>query len=268
MQDLAVSDVFVDSWDSLREEKGGNKIIKVMRYLQVMRVAWEKQELMQYGYYVRIVLKILAKKGMKPILKRLDPEQLVDIFNDIQMLKSPWFFFPNPVIKCEGTLFMAPDERLSNIDYNNWKFADAKFTKYLIHKNNGEVTEARQELDKLIACLYVPEAPSRDFLESSIEAHARLLDEQMKEWEKLLACETFGHIRTSIVKREKALFPKVKGKTNDDSEVNYTGEMWKDLHYDLADTEAFKGYEAAGKANIYHALDYLNKKAKEAKITS
>lgn len=260
MQEFSVSDIFHNSWDSLRAEKGGNQIIKIMRYLQVIQVAKRQKDYTRFGYYVRIIIRSIVRKQNENILAKLDPEQLVDIFNDLAFIRSPWYFFPQPLIKgSNGVMFKAPDEHLANMSYNQWKFADAKFTAFLVHKNEGTTEAAHQELGKLMACLYIPEG---GFRESDIEKNAAVLSSRMKQWEQLLALETFGHIRTKIVLREKDLFPS-SSKEKNSGEIVYTGEMWKNLHYDLADTEAFRGYDAAGQANIYHALDYLNKKAEE-----
>lgn len=284
MKEKNISDIFHTSWDSLRSEKGGNQVIITMRYLQIVRATLDQKAYTQFGYYVRILIKSLAKQKVQ----RLDSEQLVDIYHDLKFLHEPWYFFSTPVIKLKSNsplsrgvaegrgVLHAPDERLSNITYSNFKFADAKFTKYLCHQEAGEDKEAQLELNKLMACLYCPGlGDERIFHEKQIDDHAGILETRLRPWEKLLAAETYGYIRTYIVNRETFLFPqgsnspdgipkKLKAKESENKPV-YTGEMWQDLHYDLADTEAFKGYEPAGSANIYHALDYLNKKAREQK---
>ncbi len=307
---IAIQDLFHTSWDSLRSEKGGNQVIMTMRYLQIVRATLEKQSYTQFGYYLRILLRTLTRKKSPLNLRSLGeggPEQLVDIYHDLKFLHEPWYFFPTPVINLESSPLLrppkplakvgrgvaegrgvyAPDERLSNITYANWKFADAKFTKYLCHQEAGEDKEAQLELDKLMACLYIPAQkeipPERGvpagrgvFQESHIELHTAPLSKKLKPWEKLLAAETYGYIRTYIVQREEFLFPQDNsskkefpphegGARRAGGSPVYTGQLWQDLHYDLADTEAFRGYEAAGNANIYHALDYLNKKAREQK---
>jgi hypothetical protein len=267
---LDITDIFRQSWDAFSERER----LRLIRTLQVIRQNENGSALR--GYLIKGVVRKCAVS--RKVAKSLSSEQIVDVFHDLHFLHEPWYDFLIPEVNLPLTgvagLLYPPKSKLSNISFYQFKWIDAKFTKFLVHAHNQETDLAKIELGKFLASIYTPVGPPLKgvaegrgvFHEDMLSNHGPALYKKFAFWERELTMETYANIRNFIMERYPFLFPSPPSREEPGGDVPppfYTGHMWQEMHYDLADTEAFQGYIAAGDANIYDALGYLNKKAEE-----
>lgn len=247
-----ISEFFYDSWDQLDHKKA----------IQMMLIKSKVDSMLeaeQYEWVGRMGFFQLQTISRDPLfLKKLTEEQIYDIRKDLVFIDSPWLFFHIVAIKGKHHTYFSPGERMYDLTFQHLIYADANFSKYLI-------TEQPRDLDKFIASLYQPmfEGDRIPFIPDNLDPIGEDIGAALHRHEKQLILTTYVHIRNSIMERCPALFKSSSEPDNNSSSVEYTGEMWRDLLYELADTPAFQGIEAAKSTPIYEALDYLEKKAKE-----
>jgi len=79
-----------------------------------------------------------------------------------------------------------------------------------------------------------------------------------------LIATSYANIRQKVMDRYKYLFPyDASAEDNKEAEITYTGEMWQNLHHDLAETPAFMGFDKSGNSRMWKVLDYLNRLAEK-----
>lgn len=249
----AVSDLFYTSWKSL-----SNKAKAETFALYQQQLTFNK-DTVEYGYLLIQVLRKLLKNPR--LVDRIDEEQAVDIFNDLVFLKEPWFNFPNLTYK-----LITPEDQLARHTFDHFIYADNEFTTFLATQNSPQSTvNSPQYLKRLVVTLY-KEKGDGFFDKECVEERAAKL--QLKEWQLLCVFFTFMHVRASLMKRCKTLFPASPktlpdGTVIEQEKVKPTGPMWLEMKHRLAETKPFQGYDAAGRANMYAALDYLEDIAKQ-----
>lgn len=286
-QEYSIKDLFKMSWHECTPK---DMVVLVEISGQLLLHAPESKE---YGLLAISALQVLRKnKALLSKILDVDSDQAVaiavDIFNDINFFKrsadgnflTPWLFFPIGNFKVNNFHFERPemsgDLPMYDRIFDQLVYADTAYSAFsvLIAEHRGltkfeMVTEAKEmekEIDdlinSLIAVLYTP---VDKFDPQRIEVNARLIPLELDASQRMLILHTYANVRSYIVSRCPHLFPKSQEKqeTAKDVEPVLTGPMWLDLRYDLAETEVFKGLTVARNSNIYDAIDYLDKKAKE-----
>ncbi len=245
----SINDLFKSSWSELTVKERAQLI-----ELRDKMVEANKQRLIKsYGFFCIGILRLLRKD--KKAVSKIDVQQAVDCINDLTFINKPWFDF----IDVKPGYLKKPDDYFTNITYAQFAHADRCFSKFLIEAYNKR--DGIEYINLLCACLYVT-----PFKETELEDHAAEIREQLSIAERSVIFYTYANIREFLVNKYPALFPKPPVVEDDDKQEPKkvkpvdTGPMWQNLWYDLAETPVFQGFENAGKANVYIALDYLEKK--------
>lgn len=210
----------------------------------------------EYGIALIAILRLLRKNWrlVDKLAKFGNEAKVVDIFNDLKFLNEPWFFFP---AIGDNTVLIKPEDHLARHTFDHFIYADNEFTHFI-------ATQDEKYLKRMALTLY--RLPGEQWFDKEcIEdrllefGDSKSLNENMQ-----LIFFTFGHVREYVMKRCKHLLPPAPAvQTQDDaSPIQPTGGMWLQLKHRLAETPAFQGYDNAGRANMYSALDYLEDLAK------
>jgi hypothetical protein len=262
MKTLAVADIFFNSWAELNWKQAIELLSERNKIAQAQAEGLHGVA----GHRIFITLRLLAKD--KKLFKKLNADQLLDVYTDMAWIHQPWYTFHIQALAMpDKFLIYAPDEYMHNCIFKQLVHADALFSKYLIANDV-------KDLHRLIAVLYqftynFKELPfNPDHMDRMADEIARVIKPGQAE----LILHTYANIREYITKRCPNLFPIVHPSKADDlansKPMQYTGPMWQSIHFDLAETEAFKGFETSGNTRIYDALDYLEQKAIAAKPKS
>jgi hypothetical protein len=234
-----VQELFHNEWEQL----SGKVIAEVYAlYLQLQSVEKDSKE---YGFFMIAILRRLRKRPL--VIDKINVEQAVDIFNDLQFLNKPWYAFPHLQPQLRGFSKMLykklhkPDDKLAQHTFDHFIYADNEYSSYV-------VTQDDKYLNRLVATLY-----QKTFDKEAVEPIAKTL--KLDEWQKQLVFFTFSHVRAFVMKRCKTLLPSVS--SSEESKPRPTGAMWLKIKHRLAETPAFQGYDKAGSANMYSTLDYL-----------
>jgi len=236
-----VKDLFFTSWDQL----GGRAHIEVYSLLQELSDSEEGST--RYGV---ILISILRRLRRNPqLVNKINVEQAVDIFNDLKFLKEPWYKFKPLGIRLWINQLTAPEEKMARHTFDHFIYADNEFSSFI-------ATKDVKHLVRLVATLYQVK-----FDKENVEPIANaLIKKEIKEWKLTHTFFTYAQVRELVVKRCKTLIPPPAKKAEDDlieEKSSPTGAMWMKLKHRLAETTAFQGYDKAGSANMYAALDYL-----------
>jgi hypothetical protein len=273
-----ISQLFKTRWDELSEKD----FTQVLILSEKLHHCVDKST-RDYGFLVIGMLRVLRKN--KSVVAKIELDQAIDCFNDIKFFirnskgsfQTPWYFFPVPAFTVAKYYFEPPlmngDLPLYNRTFDQLVFAESAFSAFcVLHYQFKQSPNTQLEKDmesavnSLIAVLY----QYTDFNVADIDEKAALIDKHLKPDQKALILHTYANVRDLIMKRCPTLFPKPledeeqpEGQEPEQVPV-HTGEMWLNLRYDLAETEVFKGFDKARNALVYDALDYLEKKAKDA----
>jgi hypothetical protein len=198
----------------------------------------------KYGFFLIAVLRRLRKRP--GLVDKITVEQAVDIYNDMKFLDEPWFHFPEVRgLAIYDNAVMCPDEYMARHTFDHFIYADNEFSRYA-------ETRDKLFLRRLLVTIY-----QMPFDKESVAGLAESV--KVDEWVLMLVAITFGHVRLKISQRCKTLLP--KGSTSEAPRA--TGPMWLKIKHRLAETPAFQGFDKAGQANMYAALDYLEDLAQE-----
>ncbi len=247
MKTFEIDQLFHTTWESLKPFQA----IAVLRLKNLIAAGINSEE---KGRFKFMLLEMLATaKGIR-LLRNLSKVQVLDIVEDLSFINDLWYHFH---LKSIGES-KSPEEKMHDCTFNQLVFADAAYSKFAIatHQNNPDVNDY---LNELIAALYCKGI----FQPDNMEQHKKLIESKLTLDEKLLILHTYANIRQFIIDRCPHLFPKPKIDLTEVAEPVYTGEMWMDLRYDLAKSSVFSGLEVVKSANLYEALDYLEKESKE-----
>lgn len=240
-REYQVSDLFFNRWDQL------SAMIHAEVYALQQLAQQEQKDSIQYGLKVIGVLRNLRKN--KALVNRINEAQAVDIYNDLKFLNEPWTHFPVKALPTTIGLLYAPAEKMATHTFDHFIYADHEFTSFL-------ATNDRKYLVRLAATLYRLKRETW-FDKELVEARAELLV-NIKPWQEAMVFTTYGFIREFISRRCKKLLPASKPiEGSEPIKVVPSGPMWLQLKHRLSETPAFQGYDTAGRANIYSALDYL-----------
>jgi len=259
LKQFNLSDLFLTSWDQLDADQAAAALI----YKNAIDAMTERGKHVKAGISRMYLLTLLCRK--KEILKKLTPEQLYDVANDLAFMAKPFYFFHITWLDLPGGRMLRPEEKLSSLTFYQFIKADCEFSKYTIlcFRKKPEQSEA---LDRLVTILYQP-GPWQ-FNEDSIADNSQHIPRRLTLQLKMLILHAYVNCRRYIVEQRCTnLFPG-RNKTDNDKEPEYLGPMWQDLLYDLSETPTFSGLGKAKNARLYEALDYLEKKAKEKPVTA
>lgn len=215
------------------------------------------------GIHMRNTLKAMALPGKWKLIKKCTAEQMVDIYHDL-FLHSPGnelVDFPVQQIQSfrKQLNLVAPSSAMSNTTFGQFKYADNEFTKMVTYREMGEDEKVNLQVDRLVATLYLPEGET--FNKDNTEALAKAISTSLFAWQKALVVEAYANIRNKVIDRCPTFWPRPEAKEGDFAPAAPTGPMWHKLHFDLAHSEAFKGFKTVNEANMYDVFDYLEETA-------
>lgn len=265
MKSYNIQDIFKTSWLSPEGKQWftPKEISMIIDFRQNIEEARLKNEHANVGHWSIMMLRVLRRN--KNAVAKINVSQAVDCINDITFFNDPWFNFPVPGFTVNEKSFIPPDEYMHDRIFDQLVYADAAFSKFCVTEYNRSTNPALQPekyVDELIAVIYC--APEK-FDEKNLADDCHLVAGALKDFEKAVILHSYANIRAYIIDRCPNLFPKPPDTDHDvDIKPIYTGDKWLSLRYDLSETPAFQGLEVARKAYIYTAMDYLEKKAKEA----
>lgn len=241
-REYTVADLFYTAWHELSGKTHADVYL-----LQCNILTLEKGS-KEYSWTLINILRRLRKRLL--LVDKFNVEQAVDIYNDLSFLNSPWYFFPDirvPVFSGLAT----PKDAMAQHTFDHFIYADNEFSQFLI-------TREKTYLKRLVATLYQPQFDK--------EAVQRIADGlRATDWQLNLAFYAYGHVREKVMDRCKALLPRASAAADSEGSASPTGGMWLLIKHRLAETAPFQGYDAAGKANMYAALDYLEDLAQQKK---
>lgn len=255
-----ITDLFHTEWQHLKADIAGD-ILSIQHHIEQLRL---QEKFDQLGSQIYKVVLLLCRQPK--VFQKLSPEQIRDIYHDINLFEKMWYSFHVTWINTRRAKLFAPENKLADFTFLQLIWADAEYSKFLVLAHQGS-EEAEHALNRFISVLYSPkhEGKKELFTEEVMEEFAGILPAELTFQLKYLILRTYGNCRAFIMQRCEHLFPQSHNADGEPGTPQYTGKMWKDLLYDLADTPAFSGYDRAANTNIYKALDYLEKRAKEAK---
>ena len=240
MKEYQVKDLFFTTWDELR----GRTQAEVFSLLLQLREAEPGST--KYGLILISILRRLRKNPQ--LVNKINVEQAVDIFNDLTFLKEPYYKFHSLQLPLQGERLETPDEKMAKLTFDHFIYADNEYSSFI-------TTQDTKYLLRLVATLYQAKFDKED-----VESIAAALDKKkIKEWLLTHTFFTYAHVREFVTKRCKTLMPASPRPSPEEREdvPAPTGGMWLKLKHRLAETPAFQGYDKAGSANMYAALDYL-----------
>jgi hypothetical protein len=235
----AVSDLFFTSWEQL-----SSKAIAEVYGLYNTPVQSDQE-----GFRIISILRRLRKNPH--LVNKINVAQAVDIFNNLQFIQKPWYFFPELPT---ALLAVKPMDEMAKTSFDRFIYADNEFTMFLCDPDP-------KYLRRLAVTLY--SQPDEDlFDKESVDWKEKQLIGKVEPWQLDLVFFTFAHIREAVMKRCKTLLPSTKGKDNPDvpevkpKPVN-TGPMWYNIKHQAARTGVFGTFDDTGNANMYSVLDHL-----------
>lgn len=251
----SVDDLFFTSWAELEPKRHA---IVFLLYQELKAMPQEDDGLHpSYGFRLIQILRHLRKNP--GLVNKINVEQAVDIFNELKFLNKPWYFFPTLPT---AILSQKPDEHMSRHTFDHFIYADNEYSSYL-------ATRDIKYLRRLTVTLYG--YPGEEFFDpEDVCDREQAVIHHLKEWQLNLVFFTFAHVREFITKRCRTLLPsapviaKEDGEPQEEARVQPTGALWLKLKHRLAETPAFQGYDNAGHARMYSALDYLEDLAQQA----
>lgn len=241
-----VSDLFFTDWKQLSTRKHA-QLYGLLIQLRDVSLTDPKAEKL-YGMLLISVLRQLRRRPL--LVDKINEAQAVDCFNELTFLNDPWYFFPQ--LKRPGLpdhMWKTPDEKMAKHTFDHFIYADNEYSRFV-------ATQDTKYLYRLAATLY-----QHEFDKEEVERIGNRLMKRAPLHDLMLVFFTYGHIRNLVTSRCKTLLPKTEG--GDNKKTTATGPMWLKLKHRLAETPAFHGYYAAGKANMYAALDYLEDLAQQ-----
>jgi hypothetical protein len=146
-------------------------------------------------------------------------------------------------------------------------FADTAFSRFCILNAKflaGERTpQIEKDMDDLVnALIGILFTKPEDFDAADLEVYTKIIPLHFNSTKRSLVLHTYANVRGFIIRMYPNLFPtSAAPEEGAEPGTKDTGPMWMNLRYDLAETDAFKGFDTARKALIYDALGYLDKKA-------
>lgn len=245
--EFKVTDVFYSAWADLTPKQQ----VEVYTLWLKMK-SMDGQLSIAYSTHMLLIMRQLRKN--QRVIDQMNEAQVVDCFNEIKgFLDEPWYNFPPLNLPQGGD---KPADKMATSTFDHFIYADNEFSLFLIKKDDIH-------LKRLVATLY-----QENFNKEAVEGIASRL--KLSEWQLLHVFYTFKHVREFVMKRCKNLMPPppVHPETGeiikDETGPVATGAMWLKLKHRLAETPAFAGYDKAGQANMYSALDYLEDLAIQA----
>lgn len=231
----SVSDLFFTQWEELHPATHAK--------VYALHTALPPVDDLKYGFCLINILRLLRRR--KSLVNKITVEQAVDIFNDLNFLREPWYFFPD----IDGRV--TPDPKMARCSFDQFIYSDNEFSNYLLHQDEKYIR-------RLVATLYLlpdeshfdPETVERRESEICIEPY--LLH---------LVFFTFAQIRTMVMKRCSTLLP--VSKPDPESKPSNTGPMWYKIKHQAARTHVFGTFQETGRGNMYSVLDHLELLAKE-----
>lgn len=242
MKTYSTSDLFFTRWEDLKalqryEAYTLNEVLKDI-----------PRDHERYGFILIAVLRRLRKRP--GLVSKITVEQAVDIYNDMKFLSEPWFIFPEVHgLRIFDHQPMHPDDHLARHTFDHFIYADNEFSMWLL-------TREKIYLKRLLVTLY-----QMPFEKESVEDLAQSV--KIEDWLLNLVAITFNHVRTKLTRRCKTLLPPPPKGEAAPADPSATGPMWLKIKHRLAETPAFQGYDVAGRANMYAALDYLEDLAQQ-----
>lgn len=248
--EFKVSDVFYSSWEELSPRQQAEVYTLWLRIKTREDMQFIDTE---YGIVMLLIMRQLRKN--QRVIDQINESQVVDCFNEIkEFLDTVWYKFPPLNLPQGGD---TPSEKMATSTFDHFIYADNEFSLFLIKKDDVH-------LKRLVATLY-----QKTFDKEAVDGIASRL--KLSEWQLLHVFYTFKHVREYVMKRCKTLMPAAQvnpltGEPETEKAApKPTGEMWLKLKHRLAETPAFAGFDVAGKANMYSALDYLEDLARLAR---
>ncbi len=235
-----VADLFHTSWATMSGRTQAEAYTLWIRMKALPLPADGETLSTEYGFILIGIMRTLRKNPA--LVDRVDEAQVVDCFNELKtFLDSPWYEFK---LELSGSNLQRPDEQMARSTFDHFIYADNEFSSFL-------VTQDQKHLTRLVATLY-----QKEFDKEDVDMIAARL--KLKDWQLMHTFYTYKNIREFVVKRCKTLMPApAAGEATEGIKPMATGAMWLKLKHRLAETGPFAGFETAGKANMYAALDYL-----------
>lgn len=253
---LQAKELFYDDWTHLNEKQAWTILYHTEQY---------KKD--QSGYSLKTVLKTALRPNFKSTYKQLTAAQLRDIYHDPQMIwHHPFLHFFTTHFKSNGRMMVAPDERMGDITFQNFYYADAAYSKVgILHHSQQDAEEA---INTFIATLYLPHNGTKRVAFDKEEVLRYANDIPLLPYQKNMILRSYGHIKNYIVNQRCPLVFDIPEEVEAEAIIpQHTGKMWLNIHYNIAESEAFRGFKTTADAGLYEVLDYLQYK-KETTPTS
>lgn len=235
MKEYSVSDLFYTDWKHLKP-----KVHEEVYALREVIKQYQPDQI-EYGITLIRTLRLLRKRPL--LVDKINEAQAVDIYNDLQFLNKPWFYFAEL-----ASDLRTPDEKMARCSFDQFIYADNEFSQYIL-------TRDEKYLARLAATLYLKQ--SDEYFDPEVVA-PRAESFAANNLPLLLVFFTFGHVRNFVVDRCKHLLPKGDGEMSGPS-----GPMWYEIKHQAAKTLVFGTFETLGRANMYSVLDHLNLLARD-----
>jgi len=268
MKTYQVHDLFYTAWDQLTQKQ----MLTMLELSETLRQ--HQPDSTEYGLVLINILRTLRKNNK--LVAKLEVEQAVDIFNDINFFKrnpdgsfqTPWYFFPVEGFTIHDFYFARPELNgtlpMFNRSFQQLVYADSAFSAFCVLNKKGEHKDAEEAVANLVAVLYTP----RELFDvGDMNVRAKNVTLKLNQQKQALVLHTYANFRSFITDRYPHMFPKPIPTIDQpvNAEPVFTGTMWMNLRYDLAETIQFSGFKTASEAGICDALDFLEREAAKPK---
>lgn len=248
MREYTVSDIFFTRWEDLSPQ-AHSEVYALYNSLPDPADP-------QYGFILIQILRRLRKN--KALVNKINVDQAVDIFNDLNFMKVPWYYFPH--LMSNKLALVRPDDKMARSSFDQFIYADNEFSSYLVKRDQSYclVKQDTSYLNRLVVTLY-PLLGDEHFDPETVEGRAAAIAGHLKPWQLNLIFFTFAQIRAHVMTRCKTLLPKSPAPPlGEPAEPPVaTGAMWYRIKHQAARTLVFGTFEQTGRANMYSVLDHL-----------
>lgn len=251
-----ITDLFKCSWAELTAKE----ISIVVELKMNMMKARQEKDFALAGHYGIMILRTLRKK--KDVVAKFNEAQAVDCVNDLKFIHEPWYIFPTLNLP-EESCFYNPPTHLKNHTLGQLYWMDSLFSKFLI-TSAKRPDASKVFINEMIGVIYCP--PDK-FDDKLITDRGLMIEKITDNFERSTIIHTYANLKEFIMDNFPMTFPageEVSDQTPFKKAPVDSEPMWQDILFDLSESNAYMGMDRTKAAPMFEALNYLEKKHKEA----
>lgn len=261
MKSYHITELFKYSWAELTAKE----IAIVVEMKVNMIKARAQKDFALAGHYGIMILRTLRKK--KDVVAKFNIEQAVDCVNDLKFIHEPWYVFPTLTLP-EDSCFYNPPTHLKNHTLGQLYWMDSLFSKFIL-ASTKRPDAAKAFINEMIGVIY---CPPEKFDDKLINDRGLQIEKITDNYERSAIIHTYANLKEFIMDNFPETFPAAQEEVSDGIIQKRppvdTEPMWQNILFDLSESNAYMGMDRTKAAPMFEALNYLEKKHKEATKTA